>query len=324
MRASSRLEGIIVPLVTPLLDRETLDRAGLERLVSHVLAGGVHGLFLLGTTGEGPSLGRRLQRECLAAAAELVDGNVPLVVNVSGASLADSLELAQVAADVGARGVAATPPFYFRVVQEALLEYAWQLASDSPLPLFLYNIPQQTGLQFDVGTVARLLEHENIVGVKDSSGDVAQFEQLQRIFAGHPGKSLLAGSEAMLGDAVAGGAQGGVCGGANLFPRLYVELYRCAAQGCGEKAALLGTAVDQVGRHVYQLQDGQWSFIESIKYVLSLLRICGEFVLPPLRQLSESNKNLLKSRLVTLSQQSSGFITAELVDYGFTVSVGHS
>jgi 4-hydroxy-tetrahydrodipicolinate synthase len=253
-----------------------------------------------------------------------VDGHVPLVVNVSGPSITDSLDLARLAADVGARGIAATPPFYFRVEQGALLEYAWQLASDSPLPLFLYNIPKQTGLQFEVGTVERLLGHENIVGMKDSSGDVDQFDQLQTVFAQHPGKSLLVGAESMLGDAVVGGAQGGVCGGANLFPRLYVELYEAASQRHSEKTSLLGAAVANVGRHMYQLQDGQWSYIASTKYVLSLLGICGDLVLPPLRQLCETNKNLIKKNLATLAQQGVTFITDELVDHGFSVPAYHS
>src|SRR3954454_15133593 len=105
------LRGIIPPLVTPLLDRDRLDHAGLERLIEHVLGGGVHGLFLLGTTGEGPSLSYRLRRELVQRTCSLVKGRIPILVGITDTSFVESVSLARYAAEVGASAVVAAPPY---------------------------------------------------------------------------------------------------------------------------------------------------------------------------------------------------------------------
>src|SRR5262245_21945362 len=115
--------GIVLPLVTPLLERDALDRAGLERLIEYVLAGGVHGLFLLGTTGEASALSPKLQREFVKAAIEQVDRRVPIQVGVSDTSVVETLRLAQEAADLGADAVVATTPYYISLEEAELLEY---------------------------------------------------------------------------------------------------------------------------------------------------------------------------------------------------------
>src|SRR5436309_1558702 len=108
----SSFHGIVLPLVTPLLDRDVLDRAGLERLIEHVLAGGVHGLFLLGTTGESSALSSTLRREFVKAAVAQVNGRVPILVGVSDTSVVESLRLANDVAELGANAIVATTPYY--------------------------------------------------------------------------------------------------------------------------------------------------------------------------------------------------------------------
>src|SRR6188472_4289312 len=97
--------GIIPPIITPLIDRDTLDVAGLERLVEHMLAGGVHGIFALGTTGEAPSLSYRLRREMVERTCKLVGGRVPVLVGITDTSFVESVQLAQHAAAQGAKAV---------------------------------------------------------------------------------------------------------------------------------------------------------------------------------------------------------------------------
>src|ERR1700744_6220445 len=109
------LTGIIPPMITPLRGRDELDVAGLERLIEHILGGGVHGLFILGSTGEGPSLSERLKRELIERSAKIVDHRVPLLVGISDTSLADSIALAKHAAEAGADAVVCTSPFYFPI-----------------------------------------------------------------------------------------------------------------------------------------------------------------------------------------------------------------
>ena len=125
-----------MPLVTPLIDPRTLDQIGLDRLVEHVLAGGVHGIFLLGTTGEGPGLGRRLQQEMAEQACRKIAGWVPVLVGIADTSFADAVELAHCADAAGATTVVYAGPSYDPVAQAELLRHVARLAADSPLPLF--------------------------------------------------------------------------------------------------------------------------------------------------------------------------------------------
>ncbi len=146
------LRGVIVPLVTPLRDGETLDGEGLERLVDHVLAGGVHGIFVLGTTGEAVGLGRPLREELVRRVCARVAGRVPVLAGITDTVFADSVGLARAAAEAGARGVVSAPPYYFPAGQPELVEHLRHLAARLPLPLFLYNIPSLVKVAFEPAT----------------------------------------------------------------------------------------------------------------------------------------------------------------------------
>ena len=134
-----RFRGIVPPLATPLLDRDTLDVGGLVRLIEHVLAGGVHGLFVLGTTGEGPMLTQAVRRAVVEKTLQQVGSRVPVLVGITDTVLADSLALAVFAAEQGAAAVVAAPPYYFPVGQEPLERWARAVAAGVPLPLVSYG-----------------------------------------------------------------------------------------------------------------------------------------------------------------------------------------
>jgi 4-hydroxy-tetrahydrodipicolinate synthase len=124
-------------MVTPLADRDTLDVPGLERLVEHILAGGPAGLFILGTSGEGPSLSYRLRHELIDRVAEQVAGRVPLLVGVTDTAWVESVEVADYAADAGAQAVVLAAPPYFPTGQHDLIEYFRHVVAQLPLPVFL-------------------------------------------------------------------------------------------------------------------------------------------------------------------------------------------
>ena len=128
------LRGIIVPMVTPLLDRNTLDVSGLERLIEHILAGGVNGLFVLGTTGEAPSLGYSLRFELIERVCAQVRNRVPILVGITDTSFVESVKMAHKAREAGANAVVLAPPYYFPAGQSELLEYLEHLAPELPLP----------------------------------------------------------------------------------------------------------------------------------------------------------------------------------------------
>src|SRR5262252_8536238 len=187
--------GIIPPLVTPLRDRDRLDESGLERLVEHVLGGGVSGLFILGTTGEGPSLSYRLRREFVERVCRQVKGRVPVLVGITDTSFVESVSVARHAADAGADAVVVAPPYYMPEGQPELLEWIEHLVPELPLPLFLYNMPPLTKVAFEFETVRRAAEDSRILGLKDSSGDLSYFNHVAALLKQRPDWSLLIGPE---------------------------------------------------------------------------------------------------------------------------------
>src|SRR5476651_508579 len=122
-----KLNGIIPPMVTPLLDRDVLDVGRLERLIEHILAGGVSGLFILGTTGEGPSLSYRLRRELIERVCGQVKNRVPVLVGITDTAFVEAVHLANFAAEAGAQALVLAPPYYFPNSQPELLEYVQHL-----------------------------------------------------------------------------------------------------------------------------------------------------------------------------------------------------
>ncbi|MHC4370339.1 MAG: dihydrodipicolinate synthase family protein, partial [Planctomycetota bacterium] len=199
---SAPLCGIIPPLVTPLLDRDTLDTAGLERLIEHVLAGGVHGLFILGTTGEAPSLSYRLRYELIDRVCRQVSGRVPVLVGITDTSFVESVNIARKAEDAGARAVVLAPPYYFPAGQMELLEYLKHLTAELPLPVFLYNMPSHTKLVFEPETIRAAADFPGVAGIKDSSGNMMYFRRLQALLRDRPDFSVLMGPEELLAEAV--------------------------------------------------------------------------------------------------------------------------
>ncbi|MCE9631546.1 MAG: dihydrodipicolinate synthase family protein [Planctomycetia bacterium] len=295
-----RFHGIVPPLVTPLLAADVLDIAGLERLVGHVLGGGVHGLFLLGTTGEGPSLSHAVQRDLVQRVMSLVDGSVPVLVGITDTAVAESVALARVAAESGATAVVAAPPYYFPMSSDALACWASQLAERVPLPLVLYNMPEMTKVSFGADTVRRLADSPTIVGFKDSSGDLGFFADVAAIVRDvRPDWSLFVGPELLLPEAHAIGGHGGIPGGANVCPRLFVDLYEALVAGDSGRVAALVAQVRVLAR-IYDVGRMPGRIIVGIKAALAARGICGTTVASSFEQFDDGQSRRIHDIVASL------------------------
>ncbi|MHB1034639.1 MAG: dihydrodipicolinate synthase family protein [Pirellulales bacterium] len=275
------LQGIIPPMVTPLADRDTLDTPGIERLVDHILAGGAAGLFILGTTGEGPSLGYHLRQQLIDVVAERIAGRVPLLLGITDTAFAESVHLAECAADAGATAVVLAAPCYYPTDQTNLLRYVEDIARELPLPVFLYNMPSHTKLAFELDTVRRAIEIPNVVGLKDSSADMIYFHHVRRLARQRPGWTLLVGPEELLAESVLLGGDGGVCGGANLFPRLYVGLYEAVRKGDLGRVAELHDEVLRIAAALYTVGPAGAAVTAGLKSALACLGISSDVLAEP-------------------------------------------
>lgn len=294
------LTGIIPPLLTPLRNRDELDPSGLEKLVEHVLAGGVHGLFILGTTGEGPSLSYRLRRDLITLSCRQIKGRVPVLVGITDTAFVESVHLARHAADAGADALVLAPPYYMPEGQPELREYLAHLLPELPLPLYLYNMPPLTKVPFESETVVWAMQQPGILGIKDSSASMIYFNMLLELQPRRPDWTVLVGPEELLAATVLMGGHGGVNGGANLFPRLYVELYQAAQAGNLPRARDLQQRVWQVVEKLYRIGRHPSAVIKGLKGAASCLGICNDFMAEPFHRFRETERRKIEQGLEEL------------------------
>ena len=278
--------GIIPPMVTPLLsDNLSLDLDGVKHLVEHLILGGVHGIFILGTTGESTSLSYKTRELLIVESCKAVNGRVPVFVGITDTSIEESVTLALIAKNAGAAAVVAAPPYYYGLGQEELYKYYWSLADQVNLPLFLYNMPSHTKINIDVKTVVRLSEHSNIVGLKDSSANAVYFQSLCYLLKTN--FSLLVGPEEITAETVLMGGNGGVNGGANLFPKLYVSLYNAALAKDFARIQELQELVMEISTRIYTVGSYGSSYLKGLKGALSALGIINGNIAPPFTTFDE-------------------------------------
>ena len=284
-------------MITPLRSRDELDVAGLEKLVEHILAGGVSGLFILGTTGEGPSLSYRLRRELIERVCKQVNRRVPVLVGITDTAFVGSVDIGRHAANLGADALVVAPPYYLPEAQPELQEYLDHLVPELPLPLFIYNMPALTKVHFELETVKRALDNKRIIGFKDSSGDLNYFKQAVELIKQRPDWPVLIGPEEKLFDALQLGGHGGVSGGANLFPKLYVKL--CEAHRAGDiaRAQVLQKQVQRVSDSFYRIGKYSSSIIKGIKCVLACMGVCDDFMAEPFHRFRSEERELVTARL---------------------------
>jgi dihydrodipicolinate synthase/N-acetylneuraminate lyase len=292
------LHGIIPPLVTPLAARDQLDTDAVHAMVHHLMAGRVHGIFALGSTGEGPGLSHRLRAEMVRATTAAAAGRLPVIVGITDTSFTESLGLAAVAADAGAAAVVAAPPYYFPMTQDELVRYYLDLADALPLPLFLYNMPAMTKVPIGTETVRRVMDHPRIIGIKDSSGDMLQVHALLQL--ARPGWPVLVGQEQITGEAVLLGASGGINAGANLEPATYTALYEAAR--ADDLAALRRHhgRILAISSALYSIGHRPSSLVRGIKAALALMGLCPGRTAEPFHAFTKEESAELRSRMEEL------------------------
>ena len=294
------IRGIVPPLVTPLLDRDTIDVDGTRRLIDHVITGGVNGIFILGTTGEAPSLSYRLRRDFITLTCECVAGRVPVFAGVTDTSFVETVSLANFAHDAGVSTVVLSTPYYFPAGQTELARYIGQLLPELTLPLMLYNMPSLTKVWFEVDTLKKLAENEKIVGVKDSSGDLKYFRQILELKQSRPDWSILIGPEHLTAESVAMGGDGGVNGGANIYPALFAKLFQAADAGDKQQVDVLQQRVDKL-QAIYDVGKYASRHIKATKSALSLLGICSDQLAEPFNRFLPPERAQVKTIIDRLS-----------------------
>ncbi|MEV5796810.1 dihydrodipicolinate synthase family protein [Streptomyces collinus] len=236
MTLSAPLTGVVPPVCTPLTPDREVDVPSLLALVDHLVAGGVHGLFLLGSSSEAAFLTDRQRRQVVETVVAHVAGELPVIAGAIDMTTPRVLDHVSAVTAAGARAVVVTAPFYARTHPAEIVHHYRRIAAASPVPVIAYDIPSAVHTKLPAEVVLGLAADGVLAGLKDSSGDLAAFREIVTGARAHPGFSVLTGSELLVDSALSLGADGAVPGLANVDPHGYVRLYRMCRSGDWEGA----------------------------------------------------------------------------------------
>ncbi len=254
-RPDERYRGIIAAMYTPLTADERLDVESCERLVHRLLDEGQAGLYLAGNTGEWYGLDDEVRADVFrvaARAAALRPGQPVLIAHVGGLHTRRTIALARAASDAGCDAVSAITPAGVRYAFEELLDYYGAVADGSPLPVFVYHIPDTTGYEFSLDQLSRLLALPNVAGLKFTSPDLFL---LERLAARHPDRAIFMGADQMLIFGLLAGAHGGIGTTYNAIGPAAVKAFQAVERGDVETARAAQAAINRFV-HAFQQNGG--------------------------------------------------------------------
>jgi 4-hydroxy-tetrahydrodipicolinate synthase len=218
-----KFRGTGVAIVTPFKNDSSIDFAALGRVVNHVIKGGVNYLVVMGTTGESSTLTKDEKKAIISYVVEVTDNRVPLVTGIGGNNTQEVINIVRHIDLTGIDGILSVAPYYNKPNQRGLFQHFKAIATCSPIPVIMYNVPGRTCSNISSETCLELAnECENIVGIKEASGDIAQ---IMRIIRAKPDNfSVISGDDMMTIPIIAAGGSGVISVLANAFPDATSEL----------------------------------------------------------------------------------------------------
>jgi len=277
-----KLKGTGVAIVTPFKNDSSIDFAALGRIVNHVIEGGVNYIVALGTTGESVTLSSDEKRAVLSYVLEANDNRVPVIVGIGGNNTSEVINSIREADLTGVDGILSVAPYYNKPTQRGIFQHFKSIATFSPVPVIIYNIPGRTGVNISAETCLQLAhECENIIGIKESSPD---FNQIMKIIKGKPENfNLISGDDLMALPCIAAGGAGIISVLANAFPAQTSEITGNALKNNYKSAR------ETLFKYLELIE---LLFIEGspagIKAILSIMNLCQNNLRLPLVQVSRS------------------------------------
>lgn len=225
------LHGIIPPMCTPRNLDGSVDVASIKTLADFLIGGGVHGLFVLGSTGEFALLTDAQRRQVIEETVKAAAGRVPVLAGIMETSTVRSIEAGLRAKEAGAQAAVLSAPFYIRTSQSEIITHFRAVKEAVGLPLMAYDVPGAVGVKLEFDTVVQLAREGTIVGLKDSSGVTDNFRRLIIAMRDMPSFRIFTGSELIIDNCFEMGAAGSVPGLGNVFPEEYVKIYDLVKAG---------------------------------------------------------------------------------------------
>ncbi|SDE46360.1 4-hydroxy-tetrahydrodipicolinate synthase [Sporomusa acidovorans] len=289
-----QIKGVVPPLITPLDAEEKLDIRALRNLIEYVIDGGVHGIFVLGSTGEFYGLDYADKVRVVETTLEQVNGRVPVYVGASAITTKECVKLTRMAKQSGADAVTVLTPMFINPTETELYDHFRTIAESADIPIILYNNPDRTGVNMSAGLIEKLADVPNIVGAKDTSGDMTLTAEYIRRTQGK-GFSVMAGRDTMILATLVYGGTGCVAGTANVLPKLVVEIYDKYMAG-----DLQGSLDAQYRLALFRNAYSLGSFPVVPKDALNLMGVDVGHPIRPIQHMSDANKEKIKEILLKI------------------------
>ncbi len=285
--------GIIPPVITPLTAEGKFNEQAIRKLINHLIDGGVHGLFVAGTTGEFYGMTPEEKRELFLVAMDEAKGRVPVYAGTNGITTRESVMLTQLAEECKVDAVSVLTPMFVTPTQGQLFDHYKTIADNTSLPIVLYNNPPKTGVNLAASTVAKLAEIPNIVSVKDSSGDLTLTAEYIRLTRGREDFNVLMGRDTLIFGALCYGAAGSIASCANVAPTLCASIYNKYMAG-----DLKGALEDQFTLAPLRIAFTIGTFPSVIKESLTMLGIEAGNCMDPVGPMTSDERERLRQVLV--------------------------
>jgi 4-hydroxy-tetrahydrodipicolinate synthase len=298
-----KLPGLIPPMITPLKDGGDVDGTAVEALIEHLIDGGVSGVFIMGSSGEGPWLSSDQRRQLLDHTVRAVDRRIPVLAGALEPGTGGTLEMIQLIADHGGDVAVIAAPYYFPADAAVQLQHIRTVVEQSPLPVVLYNIPPMTHNPILAETVAQCAALDNLLGIKDSAGDWANFEALIALKAQHENFQVWQGAEKQAAQSALAGADGLVCGLANLVPEKFVAILAQANSGNSDEALRIQAEIDAL----WELH-AQGFWLACLKHAASIMGFGDGSLSIPAQPLPDSAKAAVAAVVGALEQLRGGLL----------------
>jgi 4-hydroxy-2-oxoglutarate aldolase len=277
------LNGILLPITTPFTPGEDLDTEGLERNLAAWNGSGIVGYVVLGSTGERANLDEAEYLKVIETARRVVPEHLAFIAGAGQQSTRGTIKEIERAAAAGAETVLVITPSFYKsaITQDALVRHYQSVADASPVPVILYSMPDLTGIKIEPATAARLSEHQNIIGMKDSSADLAKFAETVRQVPGD--FALMIGNGTVFCEALQAGARGGILAVGCAVPMLCIEIYRAVQAGDFDRATDLQDRLTPLARAVTKTYG-----IGGLKTAMEMAGFVGGSVRAPLLRPDEA------------------------------------
>jgi 4-hydroxy-tetrahydrodipicolinate synthase len=279
--AIKKYKGVIVPAVSPLTSRFSLDERSVEKLFASFYDHNISP-FILGTTGESASLPLEVKEDYVVVAQKNKKAGTLLYAGISSNVMKESVEFAKLCADHDVDAVAATLPSYYALTESQMKEYFENLAEAIPLPLIIYNIPATTHMSIPLTLIDELSHHPNIVATKDSERNDERLSKSLSLWKNRKDFGHFLGWAARSADALIGGSDGLIPSTGNLVPAIYSEMLVAVEAGNRQRAYEMQKLSDSYGE-LYQKGRSLGESLWALKVLMKEKGICESVVMPPLQ-----------------------------------------